>query len=165
MILQVENLKEKKVDVRDTSYEAVHSSPEDIKNNFNSWYNDKVNTKKTSLKSKPEDKPSIPQLSSIPEPSIHSGPESPNPSAYKVDVVNTSWAATCQDKLGSNPAIIPDMASLQDMVVIIVLTVLNLLIKSKPQFHHVPAAFPMPTTSHRYPNSAFLTVSQFPVLV
>jgi hypothetical protein len=61
--------------------------------------------------------------------------------------------ATCQDKLWSNPAIIPNMASLQDTVVIIVLALLNLLMKSKPQFHHVPAAFPMHTTSYPYPTS------------
>jgi hypothetical protein len=139
--------------VIDTSYEAVYSSREDIEA-FNSWYNDKVNTEKASSKSKPEDKSSIPQLSSIPrEPSIPSGSQSPDPSSCKVDLVNTACAATCQDKLGSNPTIIPNMANIQDMVVIIVLTVLNLLIKAKPQFHHVPAAFPMPTTSYPYPTT------------
>jgi hypothetical protein len=144
--------KRNKDDVIDTSYEAVYSSQEDIEA-FNSWYNDKVNTEKASSKSKPEDESSIPQLSSTPVPSIPSGPQSPNPSSCKVDVVNTSYAATCQGKLGSNPAIIPDMASLQVMVMIIALTILNLVIKAKPQFHHVPAAFPMPTTSYPYPTT------------
>ena len=160
--------KGKKVDAGDTSYEAVYSSQEDIKN-FNSWYIDNLNKKKTSLKSKPKDKSKVaaslhhgscidilhphqsleqfgPQLSSIPEPTIPSGPQAPNPSSCKVDVVNKPCIATC-------PAIIPNMASLQGMVVIIVLTLLNLLMKSKPQFHNVPAAFSMPTTSYPYPTS------------
>jgi hypothetical protein len=142
--------KRNKADVIDTNYEAVYSSQEDSEA-FNSWYNDKVNTEKASPKSKPEDKSITPRLSSIPEPSIPSGPQSPKPSACKVDVVNTSYAATCQDKLGSNPTIIPNMANMQVVVMIIALTILNLVNKSKPQFHHVPAAFPMPTTSYPYP--------------
>ena len=46
------------VDGKDTSSEAVYSNVDDIKN-FNSWYYDKINSKKVSLKSKLEDMSSI----------------------------------------------------------------------------------------------------------
>ena len=116
--------------------------------NFNSWYNDKVNSKKASSKSKPEHESSVLQPSFIP-----SGLNSPNPSSWKVDVVNSSCSATCQAMLESSTAIIPNMASLQDMVVVIVLTILNLLMNSKSHFHHVPAAFTMPTNSYLHPTA------------
>ena len=136
--------KSKMVCVRDASSEAVYSSVEDTKN-FNSWYNDMVNSKKASSKSKPEYESSISPPSSIP-----SGPEFPNPSAEKVGLVNNSCLATYQDKLRPSTAIIPNMTSLQDMVMIIVLTILNLLMKSNPRFYRVPAAFPMPTNSYQH---------------
>ena len=145
--------KRNKVDERDTSSDAVYSSPEDIKN-FNAWYEDELNSRKASPKSKPEDKSRISLPLSIP-----SGPESPNPFSWKMGDVTNAYCVTCQDKLRPITAIIPDMASLQDMVMIIVLTILNLMMKSNPRFYRVPAAFPMPTNSYQHPTTQTTSLS------